>query len=455
MTANPVLVATCLLCAANFAAAATPSKDDYANGIVVNASYTQPMLEITLPDSVYQTVTRADLGDLRVFNADGVPVPHAFCAAPATTEPVVSEQPLPVYELRDALRERGDGPQIEVETAGGTRVNVQTEQDGDDARAHGRTHIIDARDIKERLRAIRFDWQSPDGASSAKVRIEASGDLDRWLVVVPSTTLLLAKQGDQEIRRERIELPPGEYSYLRVQRADGGPPLLINAVIAEHAAMATDIEPLWFMPAASVSAEEKFLLFDAARAAPVSFARLRLPQENSSVRVVLESRPDEKSSWRERWSGESYVIVSGTDRRESPPARFDSTTDRYWRVQVLKDPQVYRGTLLELGYRPARLRFLAQGPGPFTLAFGSHRAEIAHAAACNGLLADVSATDRERMVEIGSLADMRSLGGEDALKPLPKKTPLRLVLLWSVLVGGVGLLIAMALSLLKRVRPPG
>ena len=30
----------------------------------------------------------------------------------------------------------------------------------------------------------------------------------------------------------------------------------------------------------------------AARAAPVSFARLRLPQENSSVRVVLESRPD-------------------------------------------------------------------------------------------------------------------------------------------------------------------
>ena len=30
---------------------------------------------IELPDSVYDAVTRADLGDLRVFNADGAPVP--------------------------------------------------------------------------------------------------------------------------------------------------------------------------------------------------------------------------------------------------------------------------------------------------------------------------------------------------------------------------------------------
>jgi hypothetical protein len=361
-----------------------------------------------------------------------------------------------VYELRDALRERGEGSRIEVETAGGTRVNVEGPRNSDEAQANGRTHIIDARDIDEPLRSIRFDWQSPDGASSAKVRIEASSDLDRWQVIVPSTTLLLAKQGDQEIRRERIELPLRKYDYLRVQRADNGPPLLINGVIADRVAPATDIEPQWFMPAASTSAEEKFLLFDAGRAAPVSFARLRLPQENSSVRVVIESRPDEKSSWRERWSGESYVIVAGTERRESPPARFEQTPDRYWRVQILKDPSVYRGTLLELGYRPARLRFLAQGPKPFTLAFGSRRAEIAHPAACNGLLADVSATDRERMVETGYLLDMRPLAGENALKPLPKKTPVRLVLLWSVLVGGVGLLVAMALSLLKRVQsPPG
>jgi hypothetical protein len=47
-----------------------------------------------------------------------------------------------------------------------------------------------------------------------------------------------------------------------------------------------------------------------------------------------------------------------------------------------------------------------------------------------------------------------SLGGDDALKPLPQKTPVKVVVLWAVLVLGVALLVGMALSLLKRVRHP-
>ena len=45
-----------------------------------------------------------------------------------------------------------------------------------------------------------------------------------------------------------------------------------------------------------------------------------------------------------------------------------------------------------------------------------------------------------------------SLGGDNALRPLPKQTPVRLVVLWTVLIVGVGVLVAMALVLLKRVR---
>ena len=47
------------------------------------------------------------------------------------------------------------------------------------------------------------------------------------------------------------------------------------------------------------------------------------------------------------------------------------------------------------------------------------------------------------------------LGGDAAYKAPPKRTPVRLVILWGVLVAGVALLIAMAVSLLKRVRPTG
>jgi hypothetical protein len=56
------------------------------------------------------------------------------------------------------------------------------------------------------------------------------------------------------------------------------------------------------------------------------------------------------------------------------------------------------------------------------------------------------------MIEPGYLGQVMQLGGADALKDPPKKTPLKVVILWAVLVIGVALLVGMALSLLKRVR---
>jgi hypothetical protein len=434
--------------------AAPPSKNDYAKGMPVEAPYSQPMIEAVLPEEVYRTVTRDDLGDLRVFNAEGLPVPHAFCAAAQVEEPEVTEQSLPVFVLRGREPVYTSGARVEVQTSGGTRVGVDDSSQSDTDAANRLIHIIDAREVSE-LRAIRFDWSSSDGVSEVKVRIEASDDLDRWQTIVSTSTLLLVQQGGQELRRERIELPTRAYEYLRVQRIDGGPPLAINSVMAEQVGAAVAIEPVWFSANLLQSNEADSMFFDAAHVAPVTYARFRLPRENSSVGVSIQSRRDEKSPWYTRWSGESYIVVTDTNRRESPPARFQPTTDRLWRVQIQNDAQLYQGANLELGYYPARVRFLAQGAGPFTVAFGSRRAEPARPAQCDGLLADVSAADRERMVEAGYAGAVVSLGGESVLQPLPKKTPIKVVVLWGVLVAGVALLVGMALSLLQRVRKPG
>ncbi|MBM0104078.1 DUF3999 domain-containing protein [Steroidobacter sp. S1-65] len=433
--------------------AAPPSKNDYAQGMSVQASNTQPMIETELPDIVYRQVTRADLGDLRVFNADGVPVPHAICPAPENAASEVVERGLSVFVLRGRDQVYTESTHVNVETSSGTRVDVQESSPPAPEVVSGLIHIIDARDTQP-LRSIRFDWSSPDGVSAVKVRIEASDDLDQWRTVVPESTLLLAQQEGRELRRERINLPLREYEYLRVQRVDNGPPLTVNSVTAEEVSQPLEFEPIWFTATRLPAKQGDELMFDAEHVAPVTFARVRLSQENSTASVVLQSRPDETSPWRTRWTGESYVIVSDTVRRESPPARIQPVHDRYWRVQILKDPQVYADSSLELGYRPARVRFLARGDGPFTLAFGSRRAELAKPAACDQLLADVSAADRGRMIEPGYTGPVVNLGGATALKPLPKQTPVKVVVLWAVLVLGVALLVGMALSLLKRVRQP-
>jgi hypothetical protein len=437
-------------------AMAAPGTDDYVRGIEVSTYEQRPLVELVLPDDVYQGVTRADLGDLRIFNAAGVAVPHAFCASPLAAEPVVTRESLPVFDLQAGVpATTGGTTHVEVETAGGTQVRIQEDEAASNGSPRTRTwaHVIDARGVEDALRSIEFDWVSPDGASQASVRIEASDDLDRWRTVVGSTTLLRVMRDSQQLQRKTVPLVEQRYQFLRVVRTDGGPALQIAQVTAERVARAQQIEPVWFTAHPQAPVDATHLRFDAERLAPVTYARLVLPQPNSSVRVSLESRADEQASWRPRWSGEVYSILKDGERRVSPPAELQGSQDRYWQITNTQtaatlDP----ATSLELGYRPARLRFLAQGEGPYVLAFGSRRAAAAPLQQCNSLLSDVHGEDLDQLIGSGVVGTSRTLGGETALKPLPRQTPMRLIVLWGVLIVGVGLLAAMALALLKRVR---
>ena len=447
------MVLGCALSLASPVLASAQTLDDYAEGISIETPSDRPLIEVELPDIVYRTITRADLSDVNVFNAEGVSVPHALCASPAETAGVVTQYALPVFMLQAAAEANGVGSRIDLSTSAGTALRIQEGQAGPPElpTAQTRAHVIDARELPDALRSIQFEWRSPDEASEAHVRIEASEDLDRWSVIVQASTLLQVAQGEQQLRRERIPLPERPYRFLRVARADGGPPLMISSVIAEGVSQPTPIEPVWFTVDARASTEENEWLFDAGRLAPVSFARLRLPQDNMSLQIRIQSRDDMQAGWRERWSGESYVILANGERRVSAPAQFHPTNDRYWRV--LHSSSLDRPPTLQLGYRPARLQFLTQGNSPYTLAFGSRRASSKQVQACGRLLADVRDDELERFVAAGELGERRTLGGDAALQPPPRPTPVKRIVLWAVLVGGVGLLIAMALSLLRRVRP--
>lgn len=453
MTSKAGLFALTALSAGS--AMAAPAPGDYAQGVEIFSYESRPLVEVLVPDFVYQTATRNDLGDVRVFNAEGTAVPHAFCASPAAVQPVIQNASLPVFDLQAPATSSANGATVEVETSAGTQVRVLEEGATPSATGETQTwaHVIDARSVSGMLRSIEFDWTSPDGASQASVRIEASEDLDQWRSVVAATTLLRVTREGQQLQRKVVPLPMQPYQYLRVVRTDGGPSLQLAAVIAEVMQQPQSVEPVWFSANPVASANPGELLFDAARIAPVTYARLVLPHDNASVRVNLQSRPDEQAAWRDRWSGEFYSIVNENERRTSPPAEVDGDHDRYWRVVYSQASQALEpAPALELGYRPAKVRFLAQGAAPYTLAYGSRRAEPAPIQQCGSLLAGVSEKDLLQMIGEGSVGAPHSLGGEVAFKPLPKKTPVRLFILWGVLIVGVGVLVAMAFALLKRVR---
>jgi hypothetical protein len=430
--------------------AATARLDDYAQGVAIQTITTLPVVQIALPDEVYRGVVTDDLSDVRVFNANGVPVSHALCAAVSAREPSISQESLAVYRLQDVPGVADEGTRIQVQTSGGTEVSVQ----GAGSTTHGSqtaAYVIDARAVSDELRALQFDWESPDGASEAHVSIQASDDLDQWRTVVAGSTLLNVAAGTQQLRRHRVNLPQARYQYLRVERVDRGPPLAIAGVVAERVSPAPVVEPVW-MNANPLTNDSEAYTFDAGRRAPLSFARLTQLVENTSMHVAIESRSTTKAAWVTRWTGEVYLIASGVERRESPPAEFDATTDREWRVKLTQPGETFfQAPTLELGYRPARLRFLAQGPAPYTVAYGSRRAEPVAGRDCDDLLGGLKKQGCEHNGGDGIPGAVRNLGGDAALRPLAKPTPIRQLVLWGVLVLAVGALVGMALSLLRRV----
>ncbi len=50
--------------------------DDFAYGIKIDVPAGSAVAATSLPEQVYEDAYRRDLGDVRVFNADGEPVPH-------------------------------------------------------------------------------------------------------------------------------------------------------------------------------------------------------------------------------------------------------------------------------------------------------------------------------------------------------------------------------------------
>lgn len=443
-----------------FAVAGAVDPSEFAAGIDLTATAPRPLLELSLPDAVYVGVTRADLADLRVFNAEGIAVPHALCTAAATVPgvaPQVIDQPLDVFSLR-AAPDAGNaaGVDVQVRAPGEADVRIQVQGSGapDAATPRLSGYVINAEATQWPIRALRLRWQTADGASAVSVRVEASEDLDHWRTVVAQTTLLRVDNAGGTLERMRVPLPEARYRYLRLVRADAGPAPDVSQVIAEtvHSTPADEAPFVWTEP--QLQARTDGFIFDAARRAPVQIARIRLPSSNMAVHARLQSRALGETVWRTQWQGEVFAVVGETGARRNADLRFAPVADPLWRIEITDGGESLGDgkPALELGYRPDRLRFVAQGNAPFVLAYGSARAEPARRRDCADLLKQVPGTELAQLVGIAQPGAPHTLGGAAVLEPASAPLPWRQMALWSVLAGAALLLLAMARSLLKRAR---
>jgi len=432
--------------------AADPGRHDFAYGVKIDIPKGTPIAALSLPAQVYKNTHRADLGDVRVFNAAGEPVPHMLRYA-RTQSTEALWRLLAFFPLPEDIKTESDGYRVYVRTGpDGAVVRVNP---GPEAVATKttRTYLVDASRFRRDLVHLRLVWPPGERTLLAMFSVATSDDLVNWKTIKSRSAISDVRYGGHRLLNDTISLQGKTRRYLRLRQTDSGPAVPVLRI--EGQLQPEGRAPIRvFMPLAGRTVPDEPGVFDylTSGAFPIDRINLVFDQANSMAQATVSSRSDSKAEWKRRFKGLFYRIDVDHTSLTSSPRSVTLSMDRNWQVRVDASESTIGSAVprLEIGYRPHELYFIARGSGPFTLAYGSTQVEplkVNVAALFDGI-------NRQRKQELARWVrpqrEQITLGGPQRLSPQPKPLPVRRIVLWSILVAGVLIVAFMAIRLARR-----
>jgi hypothetical protein len=418
--------------------AAEPGVQDFARGAEIVVAQPADLYRIDVPDDVYRTVTRADLSDLRVFNAQGRGVAHTL-REPAVRAGAPIARALPFFPLQGAPRSdaAAEHTRVEVDAAGTVIEVVRTPETESPVRAW----LIDASALSDSIEQLSFDWTGADEKGFLiKVDIDASNDLRGWRSVTAAAPLAELRHAGAVLRQATVRVPATRAAYLRVSWP--APRLRIASVDATLAPAKPVPENRWLEITGSPEPDRpEALRYDTGGLWPIARIGVGVSDGPAFLNVRVASRGANDAAWRTRYSGAFYRLEIDGEVLSRIDAPITPTTDPYWRVEFAGDaaPASQSAPVLRLGYRPHELVFLGRGPAPYLLAYGSIEAGAA-GERLDDLLSNLPENVRATGPVPARIGQPRDLGGAAALRPAPPPVPWRKFVLWAVLIAAVVLL---------------
>lgn len=417
---------------------------------------------VVLTEEIYRSAQDAGLADIEVFNAAGESLPLTLQgpeSAGAQEWPRES-QGLPWFAL--AAASSADAP---LDLRLDTRLDSDGRIVGVDARLRGgangarttaaQAYLIDLSRHKTPFASLQLAWAPDAGPFSTRVQLAGSDDLQNWNPLAEAALADLSN-GSATLRRDRIEIARQHaFRYLRLSVAGGDalPPL--SAINAEAAPPPPEPEWRWLSLEGQAQQERGRTWYRYALDARIPARQLdvRAAAGNSAVTWTVSSRESDAQRWITRagpWTG--FRVASGDSVDSSTPQQLTAALrEREWRVDAGQAPVA--PPALQLGYRPEVLVFLAQGPGPYTVAAGSAKARRVDAPLSSLLDALRRRHGADWKPYPARPGAGRVVSGLAALQPPPPpERPLdwKQWLLWGLLIGGAVVVTTMAMSLLQQ-----
>lgn len=449
----PTLLLLCLLLVAVPVTAAVPKPTDFGYGCPLPLVDETGLYTLTLPLTVYERVTRADLGDLRVFNGAGEPVPHALRRPPQPTDQPQVRQAIPFFALPSGPPSQTGDLALQVSRhTNGTVIRVESGQAGLQPGPTG--YLLDTSALQPSPAALELTWAG-DRSSVFTLSLAHSSDLSHWSPLVDRAVLADLNAQGKNLTLRRITLPTKPLPYIRLDCLDCRVPLDLQAVTALSTIPAPAEQWQWLrLTPETIETDkgEQVVVYNLKARVAVTALQLRFSQANSLVKATIESRPSSDLAWQPRARSTFFRLNLEGKERKGDPALCGPTSDGQWRLRLDPDSGLSdapQAPQLELGWQAEELVFVGRGPGPYTLAFGSARPVTTRT---DDLLLTAIGTTGDPLARRIEPGPVTTLGGEQALQADRPALPWQRILLWAILIAGVGLLAAMARTILREIQ---
>jgi hypothetical protein len=457
-----------LLLAGACHAAAPASTAGYSHTIAINVDKDSGLAALRLPQQVYLGSQSPSLGDLRVFDRTGAAVPFALLAPPVQTRTTVTELPVKIFPLKSAVSTAGEaaGARLDIRTDGSGRLmSIANSPASPAAAAQERlSNLIleigsgkDARGEAPAISALRFELPPGTPSYSAQLWLETSDDLQHWEPAGAAELNWLSNANADTLSNSRMALQAASFRYARISWRSGTP-LVFARIMTESASTAdtgTPLDTIILQPIAARNGTD--LVYRSSIAIPVERIGMQFDAANTVFPVVLGRYEQLPSRHRRRQPVWQFIPVLNTTfyrisqqgmERKSDDAAIEETHTETWVAKTQHASAVQPA--LRVSWTPSTLLLLANGNGPYRLAFGRADAERA-ALQTSQIAPGFSAGELRALPQAHAEppAAQPAPGIPGAAPPESKATQ-RTIILWTVLLAGIALLAYFARTLLRQ-----
>jgi len=406
---------------------------------------TQQLQHVALPIEILLALTRADLGDIAVFDVSANPLPlSVFTAAPSITE---HQLDLPFHEF-SSFRERHSKivTTREQSQQAGQLSELETTETIT-TRRERKVYLIELESVPADIDRIELRWTHQPASQLLRVKVEVGNELDK-LRVIDGRKSLTNLDTDNSAWRS-IEGIPQKQKYLRITPAKSVTAFDLQQVTAHYQQSIAPPKPGHRIGSSRVSMDDRdYYSFE--MPSPVHAESLRIiPGETHSMISgdLYASRDSFKNKHRIR-SGFRQHNISDNEVRASEPIKLPRRD--YAQMWFTSKNSISAAPGIELTYPAYEIIFLGNGNGPYSLAWGNHASQ-----ARINELSEILEHGLQRPQQRGELVYLKEVqiaGGPSRLAPEPG-LPWQKWLLWALLVLAVVVTGKMAVTLYREMNP--